>query len=72
MPFWQASCGSIVMGLHCGPEVKEVIQDILTKVVDRYEKCTSEVLEELQPLYETYEFIIEADLKVQNAFKKRK
>lgn len=67
------NCRSVVMGLHCGSDVKEAVKELLVGSNSRYnDECTRKILEELQPLVETYETALEAEHRLKNAIKKRK
>lgn len=66
------TCESTVIGVHCGSEVKDAVKKLLIGIYPSYDSCTSEVLEELDPLRQTYESVVEAEQTLINAIRKRK
>ena len=71
VPFWFASCRSIVIGLHCGSEAEEAAGNFFNGVQGHNKQC-GPIFEELQPLYETFRTVIEAEQRLKNAIRKRK
>lgn len=70
--FWHVSCKSTMIGLFCGADSKNAVADILKNVDKRYDICTPEMLEELEPLHEAFEIVAQMDFDLKKTIEERK